>query len=218
MNANELLAAQITAPSVLSTTAKIRACSIYARVTLQMTSSQFADEMAKHGFKRSTCVTQYNNAKRDELGPVAPKAPTAPRAPKAAKRAKVTLQIDSSHYATMQSPGDTKDCVVRAFAVAAEISYDLSHDLCAKHGRKFRKGTYDHTIQKVAVHELAMTRIDCGRVWAPTMTLRQFIEQNPVGRFMMIRPRHAFAVIDGVVHDWSRGTTLRSKIRYAFKD
>jgi hypothetical protein len=120
---------------------------------------------------------------------------------------------------------EINDCVVLAFTVAAQIDYAVAHQLCRKHGRVDRKGTSDRTVHAVA-KELGATNIDRdltkgqqpafmrGTDWP---TLQQFIGEHSIGRYFIIRGGHAFAVIDGVVHDWEYGTGARTRVYMAYK-
>lgn len=108
-------------------------------------------------------------------------------------------------------------CVVRAFALAANQPYEKVYKLCEKHGRKHGAGTRKHTTEAV-VRELGLRLVfdNYYRRAIKSPTLSQFIEQHPRGRFFVIRRGHAFAVIDGVVHDWANSATgPRSRIVYA---
>jgi hypothetical protein len=113
---------------------------------------------------------------------------------------------------------ETNDCVVLAFTVAAQISYATAHQLCKKHGRIDGRGTYDHTVHKVAI-ELGATPIDLingrniiGLRRDDWPTVQQFVLTHPAGRYFIIRGGHAFAIVDGAVHDWASGTGALSRV------
>ena len=113
---------------------------------------------------------------------------------------------------------ETNDCVVRSFSLAANRPYDEVHALCKLHGRKDRKGTYQETTERVALALGFRTVVERKYRRATKYgTLAQFLRDNPKGRYFLIRNGHAFAVIDGVVHDWERGTGPRSRVVYAAK-
>ena len=124
------------------------------------------------------------------------------------------LRIDTTAYATV-AKGDfrreRRDCSVRAFAVAMGVPYEEAHAAFKRHGRKDHMGTPVFVSHWVHT-EAGMTRID------PRMpTLTQFIRENPKGRFVVHRRGHAFAVIDGVVHDWGHGTGARTRVQRAWR-
>jgi hypothetical protein len=47
-------------------------------------------------------------------------------------------------------------------------------------------------------------------------TVNQFLKAYPTGTYYVTRTGHAFVIKDGVIHDWSRGTGIRSRIRRAY--
>lgn len=106
---------------------------------------------------------------------------------------------------------ETNDCSVRAFAVAADITYAKSHALHRFVGRIDRKGTYRHQSAKVA-EMLGGKRVEMAR-----MTVARFIRENPVGAFWVARSGHAFAIVNGIVYDWAYGTSERSRVVVAYR-
>jgi hypothetical protein len=114
---------------------------------------------------------------------------------------------------------ENKDCVVRAFSVVLGRSYEEIHAACKMHGRKSGCGTTGHTQELVAeeydMKKVPLSVLTCGTQFNPT--LQQFINAHPRGRYYLTRRGHAFAVIDGVVHDWMRGTGARSRIIRAYQ-
>ena len=133
------------------------------------------------------------------------------------------MEKTSAKYSTLDCiAGETNDCVVRAFSIALDKSYAEIHEKCAKHGRKFRECTYLPT-QRAVAKEYGMKELAYNDLWnlSPTPyqypTVTQFIKAHPKGRFYARRNGHAFAIVDGVVHDWVKGTGARSRITYAFE-
>lgn len=117
-------------------------------------------------------------------------------------------------------PGEKLDCSVRALAVAADISYDEAHAALKEAGRPDGKRT-PHATSRELYRKLGFRcciirqgGIACHGL---RMTLMQFIAANPRGRFIVHRRGHAFAVLDGVVHDWARGTGPRSRVTNAWQ-
>jgi hypothetical protein len=112
------------------------------------------------------------------------------------------------------------DCSIRAFSIALERPYAEIHAACKRHGRKDGKGTLgstqglvaeDYSMKVIETHEL------CTSSYHYRPTLAQFINEHPKGRYYLARSGHAFALIDGVVHDWAWGTGSRSRIIRAFE-
>lgn len=115
--------------------------------------------------------------------------------------------------------GSTGDCVVRAIAIAAQVSYrdiyDLvnevaketpKHKLFVKRGRvryqqrsNARSGVLKPDIRKV------MARL--GWTWTPTMAIGSGCrvhlraDELPAGRLIVSVSKHLVAVVDGVIHD-----------------
>lgn len=111
---------------------------------------------------------------------------------------------------------EDNDCVVIALTIAAQIDYATAHQLCRKHGRITGKGTYDHTVRKVAI-ELGAVQIDLvngrniiGLKDSDRPNLQQFIIKHPIGRYLLVRRGHAFAIVDSEVRDHIRGTETGS--------
>lgn len=90
---------------------------------------------------------------------------------------------------------ESRDCVLRASTIATGKSYAEMHAAFKAAGRKDRKGTYSFLIDSV----LGTPVHSCGSLIAPT--LAQFIRKHRKGRWVMCNRNHAWAVIDGVVHD-----------------
>jgi hypothetical protein len=108
--------------------------------------------------------------------------------------------------------GERADCSVRALSVAARISYSDAHARFAAAGRKNGCRTPWKAID--TVHG-AMGLRDIFAWKSPT--LAQFLKVHPRGRFVLIRRGHSFALVDGIVHDWARGTGARSRIIRAWE-
>lgn len=119
---------------------------------------------------------------------------------------------------------ETNDCVVRAFMCALNISYDQAHAYIKnKMGRKDRKGTYvnayakniinttkngkkisfigSHPSKSFFKHAFGSDRILVNKNYKkPTgYTLKSFMENHPVGNFVLIVQGHAVAVVNGVL-------------------
>lgn len=125
--------------------------------------------------------------------------------------------------------GERSDCVVRALATAAGISYSAALESLSRHGRKRRRGAYPNTFEpayaehgfvkvelkaktRAYVRKAHFRRVQWGEQYVngglvvtsrTSMTLGQFLRQFPSGRFIVHFRRHAIAVIDGVVYDES---------------
>ena len=132
------------------------------------------------------------------------------------------MEKTSAKYSTLPAMnGEANDCVVRAFSIVLDKPYNEVHAQCEKHGRKFGKGTYPHTQRKVAndngmteIYEKELHKLSPS---GENPTVLQFLKAYPTGKYYVCRSGHAFAIIDGVIHDWARGTGIRSRITRAFR-
>ena len=126
-----------------------------------------------------------------------------------------------------QSSGYTcenKDCTVRSFALAADVPYDVAHDVAKRSGRKNNKGWWPEKIlteaRKSGLVEFVEMPIGAQNVkryhrWHGFITKIQYptvetvVRRYRKGRYVMSTRNHAFAVIDGVIHD----TGMRPRAR-----
>lgn len=113
---------------------------------------------------------------------------------------------------------ESNDCSVRATSIALSKPYKSVHKTFLKHGRKWGKGvtiiTLMATLRDITGDDLKIVASDVVR----KQTLSTFIKENPKGRYVVIKSRHAFAVIDGVAYDAHPSCcTPRSLVKFAFK-
>ena len=117
------------------------------------------------------------------------------------------------------------DCMVRALAAAADITYSVSHKFCEEVlGRKTNAGTDGALVNTVMLKaEESGLEIDgkkykvsvlgkqhtCNRyklygntVWRKK-TLKSFIESHPKGSYIVFVAGHALTVKDGELIDWN---------------
>ena len=120
---------------------------------------------------------------------------------------------------------EDNDCVVRAFMAALDISYDQAHAWVKKNmNREDRKGTYTgQAIQKVEGkvkngYKICFMGLNPAKTHWKKMTgsnktlvnpkykkqtgytLKSFMENNQVGRFVLVVQGHAVAVVNGVLY------------------
>jgi hypothetical protein len=101
---------------------------------------------------------------------------------------------------------ETNDCVVRALSLAFNRDYSEVHTLCAKVGRKARRGMLRAQTDKVI--QLLSNKSDAKLeryARGERCTLATFAKENPTGNFIVIKSGHAVALIDGVYHDNTSG-------------
>lgn len=130
---------------------------------------------------------------------------------------------------TKLAQSENNDCVVKAFALAAKITYNAAHKICAANGRKTGEGMY------VGVWKPMMERE--GNLKLVEVNERDFIDQYPTahrilknvtthhpdrfnavwadGNDYLIRTKgHVSFVGNGKLHDWARGRSLRAVAVY----
>lgn len=141
---------------------------------------------------------------------------------------KEELYVDTMKMAAAQSniaKNEYDDCVVRAFMAALDISYDQAHAWVKKYmKRENRKGTYTgQAVKSVEGKTKNGYKINfiglnpSKKYWEKVIgsnkvlvnpkykkqtgyTLKSFMENNPVGRFVLIVQGHAVAVVNGVLY------------------
>lgn len=117
-----------------------------------------------------------------------------------------------------QLPGRDNDCVVRSMAIALGRDYAACEHFLAANGRKFNRATQVQTIfgkeREVLGKKLIETIFFCGKF--KTLTLNQFVKQNPIGTFMVVVHRHMFTVKNGIIYDkFPQG--IKQKIEAAWR-
>ena len=120
---------------------------------------------------------------------------------------------------------ETNDCVVRAFASAANVAYEVSHRFCKDvFGRDERRGvnTFIMTSQLLKAEEdgLSLGNKDFDvqvlgkshitnkyRLYGENVyrqkTLKSFIESHSKGTYVVCVANHAVCIKDGELHDWN---------------
>ena len=102
--------------------------------------------------------------------------------------------------------GEWNDCVVKAIAVVLDIDYDEAHSLCRRYGRIRGEG-----VQRPVTHKIIRDKgFQLRRVQTTAKTVRALQRILPsTGTFIVHATRHALAVENGVIHDWSVDTLKR---------
>lgn len=129
-------------------------------------------------------------------------------------------------------PREHNDCGVRAVATACCLPYLTVWQAYADNGRRPRQGVYIWQVEAV-LKRLApgAERVPTSRDWEErrndrgtsgaaheSITLAEFLRRYPQGHYVVQRPGHVFAVIDGQVHDWGERTSgARSRVCNAWR-
>jgi hypothetical protein len=100
---------------------------------------------------------------------------------------------------------ERRDCTVRALTNVSGAPYAEVHAIFAAHGRKNRRGIALKKVLQSVARDLGLVAQVVRRSGSVERLLRDF----PVARLVVTTRGHAFAVIDGVVHDTHTTSPLR---------
>jgi len=92
---------------------------------------------------------------------------------------------------------DTNACTIVSLSVAAGISYEEAFQIGKEAGRKTGCGFYT----KKLMMQARKNGIEFRKMKYQSITLQKFLALGLVGRFIVKRRGHAFAIIGGVIHD-----------------
>lgn len=123
------------------------------------------------------------------------------------------MKRDSTAYAAPRPDYDKLDCSVRALMAASGQQYEHASAIFSAAGRSLKKGTSLEVSRKVYCGWLCMREMPEVRGW----NLASFIAGHPKGRYILHKRGHAFAAIDGVLHDWEKGTGPRTEVVSAWE-
>lgn len=113
---------------------------------------------------------------------------------------------------------ESNDCTVRATSLAMNKHYFDVHKAYASVGRKPRHGVTVSTMNEALKVLTTSERVMIRALDEPTFS--QFAKDNPKGRFIVVKRKHAVALIDGVWHDAHAscaGARCRVKFYYEIK-
>lgn len=91
------------------------------------------------------------------------------------------------------------DCTVRSTSLALNKPYHDVHKVYTEKGRQPRRGSTVKIMEKVLQHFSNDDRVMIRALAEPTFA--QFAKANPKGKFIVVKRKHAVALIDGVWHD-----------------
>ena len=123
------------------------------------------------------------------------------------------MRRDTTAYSAVRPEWDKNDCSVRALACATGVHYIVASMTFTAQGRSVKKGTPTELSTKLHEEVLGMRRIEM----AEGMRLEDFVGFATTGSFIIHKAHHAFAVVDGVIHDWENTTKDSTKIVRAWK-
>jgi hypothetical protein len=120
--------------------------------------------------------------------------------------------------ATIEKYKEHNCCTVVALACTLDWSFGKAHRHMAKHGRKPRRGM--NILQWLpALTDAAEKDGKTVREYrsAEGLTIKRFAKENPNGVFYVRVNKHALAVVNGKMQDWTAETAGRRKIINCYK-
>ena len=123
------------------------------------------------------------------------------------------MKKETTAYAAERPAWDKDDCSIRALAVATGVPYAAASIAFSSIGRRLKKGTELSLSIKLHEEMLGMKRIES----AEGMRLEAFLMLATKGSFVLHKSGHAFAVVEGVVHDWQGTTRAETTVLRAWK-
>lgn len=109
-------------------------------------------------------------------------------------------------------------CTVLALACSLDWSFGKAHRHMAKHGRKNRQGATLTQVIPALANAVEKSNKQMHRIEsAEGLTIGRFARENPKGVFYVLVNRHALAIVDGVMQDWTANTAGRRKILNCYK-
>lgn len=116
--------------------------------------------------------------------------------------------------------GEEKDCAVKAVAIVCgrEKDYKGVLQLFKQNGRQYRGKTKNRTTKKV-IKALGCEMVDVtGHFSSKTIRTLEREMRGVEGRYLISVRAHLLSIVDGQVHDWSRGRCHRIKKIYKIVD
>ena len=123
------------------------------------------------------------------------------------------MKKDSTSYGADRPAWDKSDCSVRALACATNVPYTVASVTFSARGRSVKKGTSGVLSAQLYEEVLGMREIQV----ASGMRLDEFLSYAPTGRFLVHKTGHAFAIIEGVVHDWDNTSKESTRLTRVWK-
>ena len=107
---------------------------------------------------------------------------------------------------------EKNDCAVKAISIVARVSYFKAHEALTAHGRLPRKGTTfkTQTVPALASLGIEITQVKRDRQPSGSRYTPKTIGQKLKKGYYLCRCKgHIFAVVNGVVEDWTDGRQHR---------
>jgi len=109
--------------------------------------------------------------------------------------------------------GERHDCTVKAWAVAADLSYDEAHADLAARGRRTRKGVFMRNLLGSLTRHRGLELTDVTVYWrkrgVKTVASTKYLRTGST--YLVFVRGHVVAIKGGEVHDWTEGRKFRIK-------
>jgi len=112
----------------------------------------------------------------------------------------MNVNITDAGRSKSRRPKQSKDCVVRAFAIALDWSYDDMYDAMAQAGRKCSRST-PKRVWQTWISTRALRIGFNAHKGAPRMTLERFAQTHNSGVYVVQCAKHVMACVNGVMQD-----------------
>ena len=122
------------------------------------------------------------------------------------------MKRESKIYGAERLDWVKNDCCVRALACAAGVEYKTASAVFSTAGRPLKKGTPWDVVRQVHESWLKLERLPLDNI-----PLAVFTVMFPQGSFVVFKHAHAFAVVDGVVHDWEGTSKATTQLSHAYE-
>jgi hypothetical protein len=110
---------------------------------------------------------------------------------------------------------DWNCCTIRSIAIAFKIPFQEAYMIGRKAGRQHGKG-FHLSLLMFYLQCKTQYRFKLVKLKSNGLTIRRFLEQHPIGRFVCGRRGHAFAIVHGEIQD-ATSNTERQIVQEAYE-
>lgn len=100
---------------------------------------------------------------------------------------------------------EANDCTVLAWCNVFDAPYKSAHTWLKKFGRIYRNGMSRKNVEKSLSACKRAKIVNGPYTRKERISVSAFCKKHPVGRYYVLVSGHAFAIKDGVVHDFKHG-------------
>ena len=101
------------------------------------------------------------------------------------------------------------DCVIRAIAIATDLSWDEAFDVLTEYGRAFKNLPNANEVWGAYLKDNGFTRHAIENTCPDCYTIRDFCHDHPRGKYVVATGSHVVAAINGRYYDaWDSGEEI----------